>query len=307
MKKDTLYEIYSILNNDTQHITDSLYKLMILGNDSEKIFLDFCKKGIVNEYTFDILLNISECLGEFENKYEQNDLKELIINMCSRDYILDNNDFDYILENLIFLLDFEYIKEFEMYENVEADYYRSQIIKEFIRIFDNMKNVDCNKIYSHSTEEIIDSYRMVVGDLKDTTTTDMSMTMNDMFLNRIHYYVDIISDKNIYELDDDKYVSVLNVVKSIQSLEELKSIKNKIKINRMHNTIDFIKIIDDYSSDLNELTIARITDEIGLKRKYDSKKQETIINRTVNNPSKELNIVKKVLKQDKNDLILNKK
>ena len=58
MKKDTLYEIYSILKNDTTKITDSIYKLMLLNSGSEEIFFKFCKNNSVNNDTFDYFLNI---------------------------------------------------------------------------------------------------------------------------------------------------------------------------------------------------------------------------------------------------------
>ena len=76
MKKDSLYEIYSILKYDTQLITDSLYKLMSLNNNSERLFIDFCKGNVVFDYTFDLFLNISNLLGDFSSVYNQDELKK---------------------------------------------------------------------------------------------------------------------------------------------------------------------------------------------------------------------------------------
>lgn len=296
MKKDTLYEIYSLLKDDTTKITDSLYKLMLLNSYSEEIFLKFCKNKSINKDTFDYFINISECLDEIEDKIIKDDLTNLIIDISNDDYIVNNSDYDYILESIIFLFDFEYINSFDMYENYEIDYYKSTIISEFIRFLQSMKKIDLDKLYEHDMAEIIDSYRMMLGDLSNTTSTNNDISLNQMYLDRIKYFIDIISDKDIYEMDDDKFLSMLNVIKSTENIEELKYLKNIIKINRKKKAIDFINEIDNTATDVNELTIARITDEIGLKRKYDPEKEETIIKRSVNNPNKELNIVKKVLK-----------
>ena len=296
MKKDTLYEIYSLLKDDTTKITDSLYKLMLLNNSSEEAFLKFCKNNIIDEENFDYFINISECLNEIESSEIRNDLTNLIIDVASDDYIVNNDDYEYILESIIILLDFEYIKEFEMYEDYEIDYYKSSILSEYIRFLKNIRYVDMDKVYEHDMAEIIDSYRMMLGDLSNTTSTNNDISLNQMYLDRIKYFIDIISDKDIYEMDDDKFLSMLNVIKSTENIEELKYLKNIIKINRKKKAIDFINEIDNTATDVNELTIARITDEIGLKRKYDPEKEETIIKRSVNNPNKELNIVKKVLK-----------
>ena len=269
---------------------------MLLNSYSEEIFLKFCKNKSINKDTFDYFINISECLDEIEDKVIKDDLTNLIIDISNDDYIVNNSDYDYILESIIFLFDFEYINSFDMYENYEIDYYKSTIISEFIRFLQSMKKIDLDKLYEHDMAEIIDSYRMMLGDLSNTTSNNNDISLNQMYLDRIKYFIDIISDKDIYEMDDDKFLSMLNVIKSTENIEELKYLKNIIKINRKKKAIDFINEIDNTATDVNELTIARITDEIGLKRKYDPEKEETIIKRSVNNPNKELNIVKKVLK-----------
>lgn len=296
MKKETLYELYSILKGHTTKVTDSLYKLMLLNGPSEEAFLKFCKNNIIDEENFDYFINISECLGEIELGEIRNDLTNLIIDITTDDYIVNNDDYDYILESIIFLLDFEYIKEFEMYEDYEMDYYAFSVLSELMRFLKNMKYVDMDKVYNHDLTEIIDSYRMLLGDLGNTTTNDNAKSLNQMYLDRIKYFIDIISDKDIYEMDDDKFISMLNVIKSTQNIEELRSLKNIIKINRIRDTKTFIEQIDDISTDVNELTIARITKNVGLKREYDSINEETIIKRTVKDSNKELDIVKKVLK-----------
>ena len=296
MKKDTLYEIYSILKNDTTKITDSIYKLMLLNSGSEEIFFKFCKNNSVNNDTFDYFLNISECLDDIGDKEIKDDLTNSIIDISTDDFITNNNDYYYILESIIFLLDFEYIKAFDIYEDYEMYYYKSIILNEFIRFLKNMKTFDMNKVYDHDMAEIIDAYRMMLGSLYSTNTKSNEISLNQMYIDRIRYFIDIISDKDIYEMNDDKFVSMLSVIKSTESIEELKYLKNIIKINREKDSLDFMYEVDNASSDLNELTIARITDEIGLKRKYDTKKERTLITRTVNDPKKELDIVKKVLK-----------
>lgn len=296
MKKDTLYEIYSLLKDDTTKITDSLFKLMLLNSGSEETFLKFCRNNCVDSDTFDYFINISECLDDIGDKEIRDDLINSVIDISNDDYIKNFEDYDYILESIIFLLDFEYIKAFDMSEDYEMYYYKSIVVNEFIRFLKSLKNIETSKLYNHDMAEIIDSYRMVLGGLYNTTTNSNTKTQNQMYIDRIRYFIDIISDKDIYEISESKFVSVLNVIKYIENIEELKSFKNLIKINRAKDSLAFIEEIDNKSSDINELTIARINDEIGLERKYDSKKQETIITRDVNNPEEELDIIKKVLK-----------
>lgn len=294
MKKDTLYELYSML--DTKKVTDSLFKLMLLNGSSEDIFYRFCRNNVVNNNTFDHFLNIAECLDDIGNREIKEDLTNLIIDISSDDYIVNNSDYLYILESIIFLLDFDNIKDFELFEDYELYYYKSIILSEFIRFLQSLKKIDINKVYDHDMAEIIDAYRMMIGSLYNTTTNKNELSLNQMYLDRIRYFIDIISDKDIYEMNDDKFVSMLSVIKTTENIEELKYLKNIIKINRQNDTLDFINEIDNKSSDVNELTIARITDEIGLRRKYNAKKQETVITRTIKDQNEELNIVKKVLK-----------
>ena len=318
MKKSTLYEIYNVLNKDTTTVTDSLYKLMLLNSTSEDIFLEFCKSNSVNSDTFDYFINISECLDDIGDDDIRRELTDLIIDISNDDYIINNDDYDYILENIIFLLDFEYVEAFEIYENYELDYYKSIILKEFIRFMQTMKNIDINSIYNHDTGEIIDAYRMVLGGLPCTTTNDNDKSLNQMYIDRIRYFIDIISDKDIYEIDDDKFTCMLNVVKSTENIEELRYLKNIIKINRTRDINEFRDIVDDKSNDVNETTIERITSKVGLKKeilkkeksmldktleflhiKKKEKEDEEIqlnVTRKVNDPKKELDIVKKVLK-----------
>lgn len=296
MKKDTLCDLYDILGNNPTKITDSLYKLMLLSNGSEELFLKFCKSNSVNEETFDYFINISECLDEIENEEIKNDLFNSISDITNDPFISNNEDYDYILECFIFLFDYDYIKDFDIYEDFEADYYKSILVKEFIRFLKNMKNININYVYEHDMGEILDAYRMMLGGLFNTTTKSNELSYNQMFIDRIKYFIDIISDKDIYEIDNEKFQCVLNVVKSTTNIEELKHLKNIIKINRKKDVNDFIESLDSASTDLNELTIQRITKKLGIKRHYDNKTEQTIVKRNVKDLNKELDIVKKVLK-----------
>ena len=315
MKKDTLYEIYSILKYDTKKITDSLYKLMVLNSIGEEIFLKFCKNNSINGENFDFFIDISDCLSEITTKEIQDELTNSIIDISNDDYIINNVDYNWILEHIIHLLDYDYINLFEVYSEDEVDYYKSTIVKDFIKFLQTMKNIDISKVYSHDMRMITNCHKMVISGLYNTTSNNNEISFNQMCLERNKAFMDIISDKDIYEMEDDKFICMLNVIKMVENVEELKRLKNIIKIYRQKETFDFACELDDKASDLNELTISRISNELGFE-KINMKKNSMIdktlkfmgiraksnsnmkvdVNRSVEDTSEELEIIEKILK-----------
>lgn len=298
MKKDTLFELYDNIHDSDKEITDSLFKLSELNNESENIFLEFAKLNLVDKNNIDFYIDISECVGSIYDLEERITLFNDLYEVLSYDYIScsDEEDYEYILDSIIQIMDFDELNMFEIYDESDLGYYRSLITKEFLRGLKNISKVDKNKIYDHDFQEIIDSFKLMLYDLRNSRSINPESSMDQICLERIRKFVDVISDKKIYELDDEKYIAVLQTAKAITDVEELDKIKKIIKISSGLPTEQFKNIIDYNCSCVSELTIERINEAVGLKREYNPLERKTIIERKGKKKEKESDIVKKVLK-----------
>ena len=299
MKKESLMNIYEIL--DTDLVTNSLYKLISLCNESENFFLEFCKRNLVTKENLSIFIDISNCLSELD-MYNKNTLMHHIIEVCTDDYIVCNCDYNYILETFVELFDFEIMEVFYVTSEEEMSYYKVFLIEEFIRFLNSQKNIDINKLYDNDMCFIVDNFKILLGDLINTESNELNPNMNDINVTRVKTFVDIISNKDIYEMGKEKYECTVAVAREVQNIDELKRIKNYIKINRGLDNDDFLEKIDEFSSNVNEVTINRLEDDLSKEEIIPLNLFEKIIAKykmkkiKPRNKEEELNIIKKVLK-----------
>lgn len=297
MKKDTLCELYDNIEG-SKEITDSLLKLSELNNESENIFLEFSRLGLVDKDNIDFYIDISECVGSVYDTEERIALFNDLYEVLSLEYILccDDEDYEYILDSIIQVLDFEELNVFEIYDESDLGYYRSLIARELLRALKNISKVDKNKVYDHDFQEIIDSFKLMLYDLRNSRSKDPEDEIDKVALDRIRKFVDVVTDTKIYELDDEKYIASLQTAKAITDIEELDKIKKIIKISSGLPTDQFKNIIDYNCSCISELTIERVNEAVGLKREYNPLERKTIIKRKGKKTENESDIVKKVLK-----------
>ena len=316
MKKDFLLMLYEQLPNNTFNITNSLQKIKELKGNSENIFYSLCMDNIAlielyngqvdtdeeisdisNTNLLEKIIFLSESIGGIDDEEERNNVYISVNNLLNNEKITSNIDLNEILDTVLYLLDMQSYDLFDCNSDEDVEYYKSFITKEYLRFINSIPNVDINKLYDHQVEEIRDSYFYLIDDLRNSDSYNQALTFNEVKANRISYFIDIISDKEIYELDDDKFLSVLDIIKEITNIEELKKIKKVIKFYKILDKNKFDSVIDNYSNELNDCTINRILKDIKYKVVHDDEKNTAYIYRKSNDPKKELDIVKKVLKQ----------
>ena len=299
MKKETLYEIYDCMD-DVMLITNNLMGLSKLSNKAGEIFLSFCKNGLINRKSMRRFVDLSRdieysCLG-METYDVVNSINEVMVD----DYVKNDVDYKYLIDNYSVLLMFEIENSFIIESEDEFSYYRAFLVTEFNRLFKNMKDYPMENLYTHDLCEIIDAYNHILEDLPNTTTNDLNMDNNSMLMKRIQYFIDIISDKAIYELDDVRFSTMLEVASTTTNIEDLKLLKNNIKLNRILDIAKFADAIDNESSDVNAVTVGLIHGSLGAREVDVKSVGKKILLRSFVDSEKEREIIKKVLKPEDN-------
>ena len=280
MKKETLYDIYDCAL-DVRLITDNLYDLENLTTKQGNIFLSFVKNGLVDEETFDYLIRLSQDISNCNmDKNMEEDLVYLITETLMDDYVNSDLDFCSIIENYSVFLDTERVMDFNYDDDQESNYYKLFITREFTRILNNIKNIDIDKLYSHDICEIMDSYKNMLDDLKSTTSIS-NINYNDKLKTRIKYYVDLITNKDIFELDNEKFNAVMNIASKTSNIEKLKVLKATIIFNKSSNLENFVEIVDSDSMNFNKTTIDRINKSINIKKEKDIEEEREIIKKVL--------------------------
>ena len=297
MKKSTVLKIYKELNM-TECITDYLYKLVDLKGDAEYIFLDFCTKhkDIIDEDNIEYLMTLSSSLCTVEVLSLRKKLIDNIDTMLENEIITSSDDLGVILENIIYILTIDVSTAFSCEGKEEFDYYMTEILCNFIKGLCKCSKYDIDKLYSHDMNFIIANIFNVLEDL-NRTTCDKFEDSNSALLKRIELFLDIIFDKNIYELDDNRYRVVLDIASTIEDNNDLSKIKSKALICRNLDDDDFIEALDDSVKELTETTVNRLYKKLNIKSINDDEKNT--IERKYDNEEEELEIIKMVLSMQK--------
>ena len=299
MRKETLYEIYDSVD-EVMLITNNLEKLSRLSNKTGDIFLSFCKNNLVDRRSIRNILNLCSDIEYSLLGYETDSVVNSINEVLIDDYVMNDTDYNYLMDNYSILLQNSVDYLFYVEDEEELAYYKALTILEFNRFLKNFKNYDMSKIYTHDLCEIIDTYNNVLEDLPNTKSNNPNIDYNEMLVKRLQYFIDIISDKDIYELDDAKYKEVLYVASKTANIEDLKLLKNTIKLNRTLDNKEFKPVIDSNDSDFNNVTIDLIYDALGANKLKLKRPKKTILLRNFYDEEKEREIIKKVLKPENN-------
>ncbi len=293
MKKSTLLKIYKELNM-TKCLTNYLYKLSDLKSDAEYIFLDFCHnhKYIIDEENIEYLMQISSSLCSIKNLNYRQKLIDNIDNMLENDYIVSSIDFDNLLENIIYTLTIDTSSIFYCEEDDDNDYYITEILCKLIKGLCNCSKVVKENLYSHDIKKIIENYFSVLEEL-NITKGDRTESDNFNKLKRLDLYLDIVFNKEIFEMSDKKYKTVVDIAKTIEDNSILSSIKSKALIIRTLSDEDFINVLDDNVDIVTETTINKLHKKLNIENTSDN--SSNIVEKTNNNQKNEFEIINKIL------------
>lgn len=266
MKKTSLMKLYSLLPNNTENITESLPLLLRVKGESEDILFKLIEDN--DEYIFedniDDFIELSISIGEMNNSYYREYIKDNAIKLMHNKVVRDYCLFKEVIDQLVVLLEFHYWKYFDI-EDGDQSFYASYVINEFTKFFEKIEDAyDVNQF-----DQIFDATLQVLSDLNNTRSNKYKY--NESKLSRISNFFDLISDKEVYTLPEYKLYLIIEASKFATSNEELKRLKYIARFNQNKSNQEFEEIIDASISEMTSITIDKIYKEI----EYTGKTEKT--------------------------------
>lgn len=300
MKKDTIFKIYDLIG-DTQMITNNLKEFLILDNHAGEILYELldANKYIIDDENLKTFIEMTWSINTIDNVEYQRPLIENIKNMLQNDYICNDSNFKEVLGSINYLLNYEYWEDFNISENDDLYFYKTFMVENLLKILDSLSNVELDELYLHNTSFILDIYTKVLHDIKSTTSNNMDLSENDIRIRRVSYITNILSNKDVINLNNKKFNSVLKISSTISNIEKLKKFENIILFNKLKQNCDFDRLLDEYADELNPITIDRINKKLGVEKKFDEDSESVLYYRKIYDDEREKNIVKKILKPEK--------
>lgn len=247
MKKSTVIKLYNLIE-DKDLLKKNLSKLIYLNDDAEVIFYNFIfnHNDIINDDIFCDFISLSSYISKINDKEIEEKLINSIDKIYDNDYLVSRWDFDEITANLVNLVLSKLCDIFEVYDKYEEDYYKSEIVFDVSNSLSNTYDYNINKVFTHDMHDVFKYFFEVIEDLDNTIIDNNNDSVNKDYLDRIKLFLDIAFTKEIYELDDEKYLSALNIASVIRNNKELSKLKNKIIFYKNLDNENF-KINLDYS------------------------------------------------------------
>lgn len=303
MNKNELYGLYKTLNVSNEEITSVLEKMVELKGIDAHLFYITCinNSDVLTDDNFYDIFNIFLNLCYFSDVSNKMLFCNIFNDFIGKDYINSSEDFNDILTTITIILSYP-INDVIYIEDGDSDYYILSFIKNYISLL-NRNQYDYSTLYKHDFSLISTNYYKLLIDLPNTEMTDFD-DFNKSILRRVELFVDIATSSRIINLDDTKYESVIEVATSINNLSELTKFKNRIKI--LSNSIpdlEFRKLIDTYTSELNSNTIKIIFDELQIQIKENNNGQKELIESDFS-LDKQDDILRKILVSDSSTNII---
>ena len=297
MKKTSLMKLYSLLPNNTENITESLPLLLRVKGESEDILFKLIEDNdkYIFEDNIDDFIELSISIGEMNNSYYREYIKDNAIKLMHNKVVRDYCLFKEVIDQLVVLLEFHYWRYFDI-EDGDPSFYASYVINEFTKFFEKIEDAyDVNQF-----DQIFDATLQVLSDLNNTRSNKYKY--NESKLSRISNFFDLISDKEVYALPEYKLYLIIEASKFATSNEELKRLKYIARFNQNKSNQEFEEIIDASISEMTSITIDKIYKEI----EYTGKTEKTEYGATTTywpkpkHPEKLNKALEKVLNNNKN-------
>lgn len=303
MNKNELYELYRTLNVSNEEITCILEKMIELKGIDSHLFYTTCinNSDVLTDDNFYNIFKIFLNLCYFNDISSKQKFCDIFDEFISKDYITSSENFNDILTTIEKILNFPIFNVIYT-EREESDFYILELIKYYFDLLSRNK-YDYENIYKHDFSFLSSKYYKLIIDLANTKITDTD-DFNNSVLERVKLFVDIATNSRILNLDCAKYESVIEVATSINNLYELMKFKNRVKIlsNNMSD-LEFRKLIENYTSELNHNTIEIILDELEMEIKEGSNEEKELIESGLS-LEKQDEMLRKILVNDSNPNII---
>lgn len=303
MNKNELYELYRTLNVSNEEITCILEKMIELKGIDSHLFYTTCinNSDVLTDDNFYNIFKIFLNLCYFNDISSKQKFCDIFDEFISKDYITSSENFDDILTTIEKILNFPIFNVIYI-KREESDFYVLELIKYYFDLISRNK-YDYENIYKHDFSFLSSKYYELIKDLANTKITDTD-DFNNSVLERVKLFVDIATNSRILNLDCAKYELVIEVATSINNLYELMKFKNRVKIlfNNMSD-LEFRKLIENYTSELNHNTIEIILDELEIEIKEGSNGEKELIESGLS-LEKQDEMLRKILVNDSNTNII---
>lgn len=260
MKKKSLMKLYSMLPGNTDSVTECLPALLRVKGESEDILFKMIEDN--DEYIFegilDDFIDLAISVGEVQNSYYREYIKDNVIKLMHNNLIRDYCIFKEVIDQVVVLMEFNYWRYFDI-EDGNQSFYASYVINEFTKFFDKIENIE----EVNQFDQIFDATLQVLSDLNNTTSNKYKY--NESKLSRISNFFNLIGDKVIYNLPEYKLFLVMEAAKTATSTEEIKRIGYMAKFNQNKPDNEFEEAIDACVSEMTPITIDKIYKEIEYK------------------------------------------
>ena len=301
MKKEIMYNIYNLIKED--YIINDLRDFILLSDSASEFLLDILKicKDKIEENNLKEFIDLSYSIDYISDFELKNDVKIKVKEMLLSDYIRNDSNLCEMIDTINYLLTYDYWESFDFYEKEEMSFYMHFLVSNLIEIIKSILNekVDMDKLYVHNMAFVLNSYTDVLHNINRTESSNKDLTENDIKINRLKYFKNILSNNDIIELNNNKYNAVVKIASSINNIEKLKKFENIVVFNKLRSNSDFERILDDYTDDLNDVTINRIYKKLGVTSIENKEKDQIEYYKKNMSDEMEDKIMKKILKPEK--------
>lgn len=254
MKKSTVIKLYNEFE-DKELIINSMPRMINIKGNAEDIFykLSTSHKDIIDMDLLDDIIGMSVFASKIEDSVQRERLLNNIDDLFENDYITSRWDFNVILENILNIMSKNFEAGFDFYDEEEQRYYLSEIVNEIIKALFKTMYYDNDKLYIHDMNTIFKYLYSVLEDGENTAIENDDINIDIM--NRIKIFLDIVFNKDIYGMCEEKYSVILDIASTISDNNDLSKFKRKVLFFRNLDIQEFIENIEDSVNILTDTSI----------------------------------------------------
>ena len=299
MKKETLLKLILNTKNLKDSILLNLHSISELTEEESERFCDVCISNdeFFERETLEYILDLYYNLSFLQDDESKSEVIDIISELINNDYVKTSEDFNEILSTIgkILFLSTSEIIDCDI-EN--EDYYKIYMIKKYTSLYNNLL---CNDLVIIQDYELYSNkFIELLYDLKNTSTNNTE-DFTDKCLSRIDGFVSIASDKEILNLDSEKYKYILSVALNIKEVKELYKFKGRVKkVSEEMSLDEFRWYLEQYTEFVNDNTIDLIFHELNLNINVKEDNTKELIKDSSKNEDE---VLRKILSPKKNNII----
>lgn len=305
MRKDRVYELYSKLDIDKDAILGSLPVIMYLNDIEEDMFYKLCinNKDKIDSDIYDSIIKILYLMKDFYFISSKEQVYEILNEIFENDVLMSYDESSLLFDNMQRMFEYTLIDVFELTLS-ESEEYIVELMRKYVDIFKRISKFPVDKVYDHDYQFISDAYMEEVEFLCDTEVdTDEDLISNCM--KKLDLFSNLLVDS--YELEPLKYRSTILTGEKFNNIHKLsRYVKSMRFVDKSLDVDSHMRVIENYSDELNSNTLDMIQKQLGIEIAMDSSGKFNVIRpkKSKVNHKKQDEILRNILiyKEDKENL-----